>query len=93
MTEHAFKSFTFVIPFSMSPIQLLVVVTGTIVLVFGILTFAGRTTLSKRSFRFFGIEVDKSVAGMVLFFIGLTLVLSILIALLGPHLAGGMEKT
>ncbi|MBA2421793.1 MAG: hypothetical protein H0V61_01020 [Chitinophagales bacterium] len=58
---------------------------GILVLIFGILTFNGKTALSKRSHFIFGIELDKSVIGIVIFFLGMVLISVFLIGVIGPH--------
>jgi uncharacterized membrane protein len=60
-------------------------VTGILVLIFGILTFIGKTPLSKRSFYFSGIELDKSVIGLTFFFLGMLLIIFFLIQVMGPR--------
>jgi len=69
----------------MNPLLIFLLVTGIVVLIFGILTFAGRTPLGKRSFYFTGIELDKSVMGLAFFFLGMFMVIIFLIEVLGPH--------
>jgi uncharacterized membrane protein len=60
-------------------------VAGILVLIFGILTFNGKTALGKRSYYLFGIELDKSVIGIVVFFLGMVLISIFLIGVIGPH--------
>jgi len=63
----------------------LILSVGIIVLTFGILTFTGRTFLSRRSFYIRGIELDKSVIGIALFLLGMLLIIIFLIQMIGPH--------
>ena len=75
----------------MSPFQIFLLASGIIVIIFGILTFTGRTALSKRSFYISGIELDKSVTGITIFLTGMLMVVTFLIQVLGPHFKkGGM---
>ncbi len=60
-------------------------VAGILVLIFGILTFNGKTALGKRSYYLFGIELDKSVIGIVVFLLGMVLISVFLIGVIGPH--------
>ena len=69
----------------MNPIIITSLVLGIAVLIFGILTFTGRTFLSKRSWFFAGIELDKTVIGIALFLLGMFLIIIFLIATVGPR--------
>lgn len=69
----------------MNLIFLISLIAGILVLIFGILTFTGRTGLSKRSYYLFGIELDKSVIGIAFFFLGMLLIIIFLIGVLGPR--------
>lgn len=75
----------------MSPFHIILLAAGIVVMIFGILTFTGRTALSKRPFYFSGIELDRSVTGITIFLTGLLMVVIFLIQVLGPHFKkGGM---
>ena len=69
----------------MNPFLIFLLVLGIVVVIFGILTFTGNTPLSKRSFYFSGIELDKSVMGLAFFFLGMLLVIAFLIVVVGPN--------
>lgn len=69
----------------MNPSLIILLLTGIAVAVFGILTFTGKTSLSKRAFHFSGIELDKSLTGIVFFFLGLLLIIAFLIVVVGPN--------
>ncbi|HUM47967.1 MAG TPA: hypothetical protein PLD84_13640 [Chitinophagales bacterium] len=69
----------------MNPFLIFLLVLGIAVVIFGILTFTGKTPLSKRSFYFSGIELDKSVMGLAFFFLGMLLVIAFLIVVVGPN--------
>ncbi|MEP7127462.1 MAG: hypothetical protein ABI729_01285 [Chitinophagales bacterium] len=69
----------------MNPFYLIILLAGILVLIFGILTFTGRTFLSKRSIYFSGIELDKSIIGIAFFFLGMLLIITYLIEVMGPH--------
>lgn len=69
----------------MNPFLILILVAGIAVLVFGILTFNGKTSLSNRSYRIGGVDLDSSVTGIALFFLGMLLIIIFLIAVVGPH--------
>lgn len=69
----------------MNPLLIFLLVLGIAVVIFGILTFTGKTPLSKRSFYFSGIELDKSVMGLAFFFLGMLLVIAFLIVVVGPN--------
>lgn len=69
----------------MNPSYTIILIAGILVLIFGILTFTGNTFLSKRSFYFSGIELDKSVMGIAFFFLGMLMIITYLIEVMGPH--------
>ena len=58
---------------------------GIVVLIFGILTFLGKTSVSKRKFYLSGVELDPAAIGIAIFFIGMLLIAVFLIAVMGPH--------
>ena len=63
----------------------LILAVGIVILAFGILTFTGRTALSKRSFYIRGIELDKSIIGIAIFLLGMLFIIIFLIEMMGPH--------
>ena len=69
----------------MNALSYFILALGITVLIFGILTFTGRTPLSNRTFFFRGIQLDKSVIGIALFFLGMLLIITFLIQMIGPH--------
>lgn len=69
----------------MNPFHITLLVAGLVVLIYGVLTFTGRTALGKKSFYFSGIELDKIVMGTLIFLVGMLFIITFLIEVVGPH--------
>lgn len=69
----------------MNLFHIILLIGGILVLIFGIVTFSGKTALGKRSYFFSGTELDKTVMGILFFLIGMLLIITFLIEVVGPH--------
>ncbi len=73
-------------------IEIFSLIAGILILLAGILMFAGISKWGKQNYRISGIVLTNEGVGFILFFIGMVLILAYLIALLEPRfLSPGMS--
>jgi len=75
-----------------SPTEIISLLIGLMILIFGILLFFGKTKWGKRNYMVGGFVLTNEALGFILFFIGIVLMLGFFIPMLTPRFSSpGME--
>ncbi|HYV91390.1 MAG TPA: hypothetical protein VE978_06390 [Chitinophagales bacterium] len=75
-----------------TPFEIISVIMGLIILIFGILLFYGKTKWGKRNYMIGGFVLTNEALGVLLFFLGIILMLGFIIPILTPRFSSpGME--